>query len=261
MGFSTGWLGRFRRRSAPPAPQGERSYVPLPVRTPGDLDYRHINPDALFYALSLGVEYVYSAGVEGHFAEFGTAWGRTAEAIARAIRAYGPMYADSDRMHGIGERRFMLFDSFQGFPKATYQQDLSSPHVSSGVWGEGVTKALSAMELREKIARFLPDERMTVTEGWFKDSLRSIPAGIKFAFVHIDADLYESTHDVLDYLFKHKHFADGCALYFDDWYCNKGSPRFGQQRAWADCVERYRPKFSEGRDYGALSKAFRLHDW
>lgn len=245
------WL---RREKAPPSP------APIigPVLPPPALDYRNQNPMELFKTLSLAVEYVYSAGVDGHFAEFGTAWGRTAEAIARAVRACELLYAGSDRMHGIPERRFMLFDSFEGFPKATHEADLASPHVSSGVWGQGVTKALSADELRAVVAQFLPNDRIDVTAGWFGPDM-PIPAGAKFALVHVDCDLYQSTLPVLDKLFAGGHFADGCVLLFDDFHCNRASPKFGQRRAWAECVERYKPEFTEWRDYGALSKAFRIH--
>lgn len=247
-----------RRPAVAPMPSTSDAYTPLPVLAPCDLDYRNLNPLELFKALSLGVEYAFSAQVHGHFAEFGTAWGRTAEAIARAVRAYGPMYAGSDSAGKIGERRFMLFDSFQGFPKATFAEDLASPHVSSGVWGEGVTKALSAAELRQALTPFLPG-RIDIAEGWFKDTLRTIPAGAKFALVHVDADLYESTFQVLDHLFANDHFANGCALFFDDWSCNQADPEFGQRKAWADCVAKYQPRFSHWHDYGAMSTAFRLH--
>lgn len=251
-------LDRFRRKAKPDAPQ-RYSWDTLKPPSAFDWDYANLNPEAVFKAMVMSVEYAHSAAVDGHIAEFGTAWGRTASTIAKAMRAYGDLYSDSDRMHGIAPRKLYLFDSFQGFPKATAAEDVNSPHIKAGLWAEGSANPLTAQQLRAICEKDLPRERIEVFEGWFSATLPTLPASIKFAMVHIDADLYQSTFDVLDHLFGSSHFADGCALLFDDWHLNRASPKHGQRKAWADVIAKYSPSFSEGFDYGIASKRLTIH--
>ncbi|MBT9143398.1 MAG: hypothetical protein DDT29_01801 [Dehalococcoidia bacterium] len=82
--------------------------------------------------LSISVEYVCEARVEGDIAEFGTMSGRTASIIARAMLRYDH--------HETGPKNLHLFDSFKGLPKAESDVDKESPHVISGVWGGGLVK-------------------------------------------------------------------------------------------------------------------------
>jgi hypothetical protein len=54
-------------------------------------------------------------------------------------------------------------------------------------------------------------------------------------------------------------FANGCALYFDDWYCNRGSPDFGEQRAWAECVAKYQPRYADWVPYATMGRRLIIH--
>jgi hypothetical protein len=105
---------------------------------------------------------------------------------------------------------------------------------------------------------FLPAERIVVHEGWFQDTLGNVK-NEKFALVHIDCDLYESTVQVLDYFFTNELFSDGCAVFFDDWNCNRASPQFGERRAWRECCRRYNVEFSDCGDYGVFGHKFIVH--
>ena len=93
--------------------------------------------------------------------------------------------------------------------------------------------------------------------------LHQIPAGTKFAFVHIDCDLYESAYQVLDYLFGNDMLSDGCALFFDDWYCNRGNPRYGEHKAMGDIVEKYNlangRRLTDWGPYGIVGRKFIVH--
>ena len=79
------------------------------------------------------------------------------------------------------------------------------------------------------------------------------------AFVHIDCDLYSSTVEVLDPLFANNMIADGCIVCFDDWNCNRASPRFGQRRAWREMVEKHRIEHSDNGDYAVIGHKFTIH--
>ena len=93
--------------------------------------------------------------------------------------------------------------------------------------------------------------------GFFNQSMIEIPATTRFAFVHMDCDYYESTIQVLLYLRTFKMFSDGCALYFDDWYCNRGSPKFGQQAAWNK--DRHNFNYTDWGPYGIVGHRFIIH--
>jgi hypothetical protein len=113
--------------------------------------------------------------------------------------------------------------------------------------------------LLEMCGAYLDAARVVIREGWYKDTMPMLDAATRFALVPIDCDFYESTMDVLDRLFSAGAFSDGCAVYFDDWYCNRGSPDFGEQRAWAECITKYRPRFTDWGAYATVGRRFIIH--
>jgi hypothetical protein len=213
----------------------------------------------IYRELYRGFEYVMISAVPGDVAEFGTSSGRTAMTLAKAMAEFGDRYGPSDAVHGIGPRRLYLLDSFEGFPEASDPIDKAAPQIQSGAWGPGVAKDAPPDLLREMCATHIDAARIEIRAGWYRDTLPELEHGIKFAMVHIDCDLYESTMDVLDRLFTIDAFSDGCAIYFDDWYCNRGSPDFGEQRAWADCVAKHKPRFTDWGPYATVGRRFIVH--
>jgi hypothetical protein len=210
----------------------------------------------IYRELYRGFEYVMVSSVPGDVAEFGTSSGRTAMTLAKAMAEMGHLYGPAE--HGIAPRKLRLFDSFQGFPVASDPIDKATPHIESGAWGPGVAKDAPPALVREMCETHLPSDALVIYEGWYRDTMPSLDA-VKFAMVHIDCDLYESTMDVLDRLFSIDAFSDGCAVFFDDWYCNRGSPQFGERHAWADCVAKHRPKFTDWGPYATVGHRFIVH--
>jgi hypothetical protein len=212
-----------------------------------------------FEALTLGVEYAYISAVPGHIAEFGTMSGSTAMTIANAMVDGDQRYALSERMHGIDQRLLYLFDSFEGFPKTSNPVDAASPHIATNVWGPGVARGLTAEELHDACAAILGSDRIKVVPGWYNETLPTLSADLRFAVVSVDCDLYESTASVLEYLLGKQTYSDGCAVFFDDWYCNRGSPDFGEQKAWADYTAKYKVRFTDWGPYSIVGRKFILH--
>jgi len=208
------------------------------------------------------IAYVIGSAVEGSVAEFGTGTGRSSTLLAYAMALFQRRYGYSDPAHGIGERKLLLFDSFEGLPAASSEIDASSPHVAKGIWGTGGCKGgITPEQLRTMCAQYLDKDRIQVFPGWFKDTLAEIPEDItKFALVHIDCDLYESAAEVLNHLFNNNLLADGAVLMFDDWNCNRASPRFGERRAWGEAVQQFTPQYSDCGDYGIAGHKFIIHD-
>lgn len=221
-----------------------------------------LTDDLALRDLSNGVVYSYMSDVQGDIAEFGCFWGKSSQAIAAAMQG-------CENVHPK-ERRLWLFDSFQGLPAATLPPDLESPHVQSKAWTWTVEgdKAPTPLMITQACSAYLPVDRIKVIPGWYKDTLASIPADTKFALVHIDCDLYESAYQVLDHLFGNDMLSDGCALFFDDWYCNRGNPAFGEQKALADCIGKYYHRkgtvltnrtITDWGSYGIVGRKFIVH--
>jgi O-methyltransferase len=207
---------------------------------------------SVFEGLALGVEYAYASAVPGHIGEFGTGAGESAAALANAM-------CEAERLYGSSERLLYLFDSFEGFPQTNNPIDAASPHVLSNAWGPGVARSMTAEALSGICSAFLGPERVKVTAGWYSETLPTFPSDIRFALVNVDCDLYESTASVLEYLLGKQTYSDGCAVFFDDWYCNQGSPEFGERKAWADYTSRYETRFTDWGPYSAVGHKFILH--
>ncbi|MBN2311802.1 MAG: hypothetical protein JXR94_22680, partial [Candidatus Hydrogenedentes bacterium] len=129
--------------------------------------------------------------------------------------------------------RFIGFDSFEGLP-APEGVDAGAPDLPKGKFD------CSEPAVRGNIAAAgVPMEKVVTVPGWYADTLTpatreqlSLEAA---AIVHIDCDLYESAKRVLDFVTP--LLCEGAILIFDDWYCFKGNPDLGEQRAcreWLD---------------------------
>ncbi len=207
----------------------------------------------VFKKLYLGVHYTTGADVEGDIAEFGTMSGMTARILSKGL-------LDLD-VYGSVQKRLHLFDSFKGFPDTNTRVDVDSPHVKAGVWREGSCRGVSVDQLAAICTQFVSRDRVEIYDGWFSETMPKIAAGTKFALMHIDCDLYQSTIDVLDYAFEHGMVSEGAAIFFDDWNCNRANPEFGERKAWEEMVAKYQIKWSDGGEYGWCGHKFYVHQY
>jgi hypothetical protein len=216
--------------------------------------------DEVLRELQFGVEYVCGADVPGEIAEFGTFTGRSASAIAAAISDWDRSKPSADGQHN-NQKVLMLFDSFEGLPESESEIDRDSPHVKSGVWGPGLCQLLSMDGLRAVCEQFIDADRVMLFKGWFKDTVPKIKPGTKFAMLHVDCDLYQSTIDCLEFILANGMLSEGAAVFFDDWNPNRASPRHGERKAWSELVERYSIDFSDWGSYGWSGKKFIVHSY
>jgi predicted O-methyltransferase YrrM len=219
-----------------------------------------VQPD-VYKTLAKSVTYCFVASVHGDFAEFGTCSGYTASLIAHSVAINARRLEKHEVAHDSKKRELCLFDSFQGFPDATLPEDINSPHVQSSVWGKGTAKGLSARELKSLCSQFMAPEDICIYEGWYKDTLRTISVERRFAFVHIDCDLFESTFDVLLHLFTQDLLSPGAMMLFDNWFCNMGSPEFGEQKAWQEINKRFDISFTDLGIYGIVGNRKIIHSY
>ena len=108
---------------------------------------------------------------------------------------------------GCKDRKVWVVDSFSGLPKP-------DDNVDSSWWKPG-DMAASLDEVRENFARYgLLDNQVEFLQGYFEDTLPTAPIE-QLSVLRVDADLYQSTLDVLEILYP-KLSVGGYAV-FDDY--------------------------------------------
>jgi O-methyltransferase len=138
----------------------------------------------------------------GHFAEFGVYRGGTAFYLAEIARAQA--------------RRIYLFDTFTGIP-------VSGPHDTHKV-GEFADTSL------ESVRELIPDA--IIVPGIFPDSLEDFTVA-PLAFVHVDADQYESIAASTKYF--PPRMVPGGVMIFDDYGVLSGATRAIHE--WGEPIE------------------------
>jgi hypothetical protein len=139
--------------------------------------------------------------MDGDFAQFGVFRGKTARYINSLM---------------TGDRMLHLFDSFEGLPED---------------WTKN--KPAGAFKLAsDEIPTFDP-ERIVVHKGWFKDTVPvwANETSAPIAFIHIDADLYSSTVDVLFNL--DKRIVSGTIILFDEYVMGQSDDEHRALIDWA----------------------------
>ena len=147
-----------------------------------------------------------SRHVPGDACEFGVAQGETSALIANELLRMG----DAKALH--------LFDSFEGLPKPTEQDQLKDD-----IWGLGSMEAYQGgMSFPEDMVRArlasvsFPERRTVIHKGFVENVLATdtaLPRQVSFAYV--DFDFYEPLKVTLDYL--HGITAPGAVLVVDDY--------------------------------------------
>lgn len=137
----------------------------------------------------------------GDFAQFGVYKGGTARKIEAEM---------------TGDRKLHLFDSFEGLPEDWTRK-----------------KPAGAFKLEAEDIPVFDSNRVVVHKGWFKDT---VPGWGKehsepLAFIHMDADLYSSTVEVL---FNIDHLiVPGTIILFDEYVMGKTDHEHRALLDWA----------------------------
>ena len=195
---------RRSRRDAHAVESADESFYrewrsPSPVWTPwrGEPDFREAYDGVEPYTVVSGdrCQVLYrlasqALSVGGDFAECGVYRGGTALLLSRVLEGQG--------------KTLHLFDSFEGLPAPDPERD---PDLEQGVF-----RATSARAVEALLGGFSGPLR--IQEGWIPSTFDGLGDG-RFAFVHVDVDLYRSTLDCLEYFYP-RLSAGGIAV-FDDY--------------------------------------------
>lgn len=105
-------------------------------------------------------------------------------------------------------KKLHLFDTFEGIPE--------NDEFEGGVHVKGEF-ASSYDEVKASLAQL----NVVYHKGFFPDTTQELPPDIIFSFVHLDADIYQSTLAGIEY-FWHR-LTEGGVIIFDD-YNNPNTP-------------------------------------
>ena len=134
----------------------------------------------------------YAATLDGAFAECGTYRGGTAYLVAAMLRDAGH-----------GNRPFHLFDTFRGMPDtAVPERDWHKPGDLADTSPDEVARFLGSFPNVQLHPGTIPETFAAVRDG-------------RFAFVHVDVDLYPSTYDCCAFFYD--RLVPGGVLVCDDY--------------------------------------------
>jgi len=172
------------------------------------------------------MDYVRSNRLEGDYLEFGVWRGGT----------FIPAYHFSKAMgKNLAKMKFYGFDSFEGLPEIKGLDKKKFLHFSKGDYSFGIE---SLKKIMKKSGVDMP--RVRLIKGWYDKVLnnelkRKIPIK-KAAIIWIDCDLYKSTIPVLNFITD--YLQNGTIIVFDDWFCFRGNPEQGEQKAFKEWLKR-----------------------
>jgi len=177
--------------------------------------------------------------VKGDYMEFGVFRGASFVSAFKALQlvynerarsAFHEADYRADVQKIWNEMRFFAFDSFQGLPSGR-DFDSESKDFFKGQFSCSVEEFLKNLKTQE-----VDLSKVVTIPGWFQETCTSETiaqyAIRKASVIHIDCDLYESTKVVLDFI--RPFLVDGTVIIFDDWYCFRGNPNLGEQRAFRE---------------------------
>jgi len=157
-----------------------------------------LKPSELFLIYSFAKSQTY---IDGDYAEVGVFKGATAKAICEAKE----------------NKHLRLFDTFEGLP----QISKTDSKFKTKMFRSNYRK------VKEKLSKY---QKVFIYKGLFPETGISIQDK-KFAFVHLDVDIYQSTKDCLEFFYNkmskngiiisHDYHAQGVKKAFDEFLKNK----------------------------------------
>jgi hypothetical protein len=67
--------------------------------------------------------------------------------------------------------------------------------------------------------------------------------------------------DALSPCFARGFISKGAVLCFDDWNVNRAIPTYGERRAWAELVDKFKIEASHSGDYSMAGTKFIIHSY
>ena len=200
-----------------------------------------------YFALKKAFYLVNLEELDGAYVEFGVF---TGSSMACAI-----MNSRYSRVGEIKQRRFVGFDSFEGFGEISeIDKHPFYKNLNFKTNYESVHKRLSKVMGKNKA-------ELELVKGYFSETCDGVDPsqyGIKkTAVVLIDCDTHDGAKSSFDFL--EPTFQEGTILILDDFFSYKGSSQKGLKKAFDDWREKSEFKTRAISDYGMGGRMFILY--
>jgi O-methyltransferase len=124
----------------------------------------------------------------------------------------------------LGDRKYFLFDSFEGLPTAKEIDGESAIAWQKDTGGDFYFDNCKAeIYYAEQAMSLSPIKDYQLVKGWFSETLPNFDFNEQIAILRLDADWYESTIQCLDYLYP--KVIEGGLIILDDYYTWDGCSR------------------------------------
>jgi O-methyltransferase len=121
-------------------------------------------------------------------------------------------------------REYFLFDSFEGLPAVKEIDGPAAIHWQSATDATGYFNNCAApSEFAEKAMKLAGATKYQLVRGWFDDTLSAFDSNCPIAFLHLDADWYDSTITCLNKFFD--QVSVGGLIVLDDYHVWDGCSR------------------------------------
>ncbi|HEY1384769.1 MAG TPA: TylF/MycF/NovP-related O-methyltransferase [Dongiaceae bacterium] len=162
--------------------------------------------------------------VFGDYLEFGVSRGSSLACMYRALQS-----------EGLPHIRLLGFDSFQGLP----------PEAKAQGWSPGDFWSTRSTTERYLQRRGVDLRRVTLTEGWFKNTLtKATRQRLNIAtssLIMVDCDIYSAARETL--WFCEPLIGDVAVVFFDDWASKSVQHNLGEREAFQEFLDEF-PGFS-----------------
>lgn len=137
------------------------------------------------------------------------------------------------------------FDSFEGLPKDRFANK-TYIKFGEGTWNPSVAlQKHSKTALMKNIYSYVDDSRVHLVPGFYDTSLTSTLAEVRkmkpALYIDIDCDIYTSTVQALDWMFRNSLVVPGTLIGYDDW----SHPAQGEQHAHEHIAKKYQVQFAK----------------
>ncbi len=133
-------------------------------------------------------------------------------------------------------------DAFQGLPAEASYVPNNNDEWPPGVFSLMTDQNLNTVDECVDFVRGRVDRKdINIITGWFEETFTDKLAeevGPTIGYLHVDCDLFSSSHTVLQWIFKHKLLLPQCVCRFDDWH-QRFEYFMGQPLAWKLATQKY----------------------
>lgn len=174
--------------------------------------------------LKVAIEYVAASKLEGDYLEFGVYEGDTFVAAFHFAKNYN-----------LKSMHFYAFDSFKGLPEIKGDDRKGFRQFTKGQYFCDINKFKKIISRKG-----VNSNKVKIISGWYDDVLneatkKKIPLR-KASVIFIDCDLYQSAVSALNFITE--YIQNGSIIIFDDWFCFRGDPNKGEQRAFREWLKK-----------------------